>query len=130
MIDSPFLVAGAFIAICFLIFWMCKPWKVENVTPPQQYRAPPQNPNDFTQSSTASNWISDHYCPECKASFSHEEVMTGICLSCGAYCQFAVLQRMRAVRKIWNGDQWVTQFRYPDGEVVVLDHVAKMNGRR
>jgi hypothetical protein len=82
-------------------------------------KLPPKDPNDYTLTESSKPWASDEvYCKTCKKSCGHEEFMSSICNGCGSY---GTQERFgRSYREIWNGVKWVTQFKYRNGESVIL----------
>lgn len=80
---------------------------------------PAKDPNDYALTDSSKPWEPDNYnCNVCKKSCEHEEFMSDICNGCGNH---KTVERFgRSYRKIWNGSKWVTQFKYRDGESVIL----------
>ncbi len=71
-----------------------------------------KDPMDWTLTKNSREWQSESYCPNCKKTTEHHEIMTDICNGCGF---FGYMTKRRAYRAIYNGTKWVTQFKYGNG---------------
>lgn len=56
---------------------------------------------------SSTSWVSDHVCEHCLSFASHEEKMTGICLSCGE--RFFFPKGAVATRIIMYKGKWIRQ---------------------
>lgn len=71
----------------------------------------PKDPKDFTLTKSSTPWhIDEYFCAKCLNSTSHEEYMADVCNSCGE--MWAQRLYGRSVRKIWNGQKWIWQYKY------------------
>lgn len=73
---------------------------------------PPKDPMDWSLTENSRGWITDQYCPKCKKSTTHKEVMASICNGCGHY---GSMTKYRVSREIWDGEKWVIQVKYGNG---------------
>ena len=81
-----------------------------------------KDPNDYTLTNTSTAWEVDNYCRECKNSVSINERLASICNSCGTYNHYMVLTRPRSRRQIFQNEKWVWQYKYPSGDVEILEN--------
>jgi len=78
---------------------------------------PAKDPMDWTLTESSKPWNTESYCPLCKASTTINEVITNICNTCGGHTSpFQMLNLHRSIRKIWDGEKWVVQRKYGNGE--------------
>lgn len=78
---------------------------------------PVKDPSDWSLTEGSTPWITDHFCPVCKATIRHNEWMANICNNCGSHGN---MRSQRSRRKIWDGKAWVHQFKYNDGTTQFL----------
>jgi len=72
------------------------------------------DPHDVRPSRSATGWnITDHWCPNCKASTSHNEYMADACYNCGS--SGIQIRFQRTWRRIFYEGIWQIQIKYSDG---------------
>jgi len=74
---------------------------------------PPKDPMDWTLTKNSKEWHTEQYCFNCKATTTHRERMADICNTCGSHGD---MMSFRSYRKIWNGEKWITQYKYGNGK--------------
>jgi len=73
-------------------------------------------PTDLTTTPyNSTQWAAQSYCPKCKATI--DRLPAHVCKRCGDFFGTTEHIGLRAYRRIWNGDQWVHQYRYQDGVI-------------
>lgn len=73
-------------------------------------------PTDFTTTlQNSTEWVAQSYCPKCKATVGG--LPAHVCKNCGDFFGTTEHIGLRAYRRIWNGDQWIHQYRYKDGVI-------------
>lgn len=70
------------------------------------------DPMDWRKTASSTSWNTGQYCSNCKEWADHESRMSDICSHCGSK---KGLTRWRSARLIWDGAEWVVQFKYGDG---------------
>lgn len=79
---------------------------------------PAKDPMDWRLTPSSGEWRIERYCPHCKATVGHREIMADICNTCGGHGD---MTHVRSFRKIWDGSKWRTQFKYgnkPEDQVI------------
>lgn len=79
------------------------------IAPKSKGLRPAKDPLDWTKTESSTHWSTDRYCPQCKGTAIHDDIMAGVCHRCGF---LGSLFEFRSYRKIWDGKEWVTQARY------------------
>ena len=74
-----------------------------------------KDPMDWKLTRSSTQWEMDAWCPHCKSTLIHEEMMANICNNCGNHFRGLRWHNQRSYRKIWNGKKWVWQFKYSNG---------------
>lgn len=70
---------------------------------------PAKDPKDLSLTPSSTPWENQRYwCKSCKTSRSHQEAMSDTCNGCGSY--YKIDTYGCNIRKIWNGEKWVTQY--------------------
>jgi len=84
---------------------------------------PIKDPNDFMNTESSTSWKSESFCPECHVTVGSDEIQTDICGSCGSvFKKFTIIRNPhRSWRKIYNGFIWITQYKFEDGSLKLID---------
>lgn len=73
----------------------------------------PHDELDFSKGPGSTEWKTQCFCVNCQSSLLGR---IDVCQGCGAINPHGDDIDLRAVRTIWNGDEWVHQYRYKDGK--------------
>ena len=90
----------------------------------QTFNLPDKDPNDYTLTKSSTSWLTEKYCPKCKATIGHDEWMSEICNNCGTIYSglFSEIRSSKRVyRQIIQDGKWVYQYKYP-GKYDELDN--------
>jgi len=95
--------------------------KLKNLFSKKVINLPPKDPNDFSLTPSSKYWLTESYCPHCKASICIDEVIADICDSCGEFGlkkSYYSGEFQRTFRQMWDGQKWIWQYKYPEKKMV------------
>lgn len=95
---------------------------ISEINKPTRSKMPmsPKDPEDYTLTENSKVWEAEKYCPTCYHETTREERMADICNSCGTYNDTLISQASRSHRKIWDGENWVHQYKYASGDTYIM----------
>jgi hypothetical protein len=83
-------------------------------------KLPDKDPNDFRLTNNSTNWETEDYCPQCKATIGHREYMSDVCNTCGTvFDRYGIIGRRRSYRQIVQNGRWVIQYKYNKNKIEI-----------